>query len=255
MSQPPPPGSPPQPPYGDPHGSFSSLPPPQPPAAAGEEWTVGQAAIGVLAVFLIFNLGVVALVPLTGTSGLDFTLPAQAILGASLVAVAAWFATQRHSDRPALETLGIRRPTPGWVGLTFASFLGFLAFALVLTAIGAEREQEDIANELGFDQGVAAAVAVGFLIVVVAPVTEEIFFRGFFFAALRERLGFVVAAVISGIVFGAIHLNTSNLLAGFQLAVLGVLLAWLYERSGSTIPCIALHGLNNALAFIALTAS
>jgi membrane protease YdiL (CAAX protease family) len=38
-----------------------------------------------------------------------------------------------------------------------------------------------------------------------------------------------------------------------QLAVLGVILAWVYERSGSIYPTIALHVLNNALAFAVLT--
>jgi membrane protease YdiL (CAAX protease family) len=92
-------------------------------------------------------------------------------------------------------------------------------------------------------------VAVAALVAVVAPMAEELFFRGYFFTALRNWRGLWPAAIITGLVFGAIHAGSSP--AGFlaPLALLGFLLCLLYERTGSLYPCIALHSLNNSVAF------
>jgi uncharacterized protein len=84
------------------------------------------------------------------------------------------------------------------------------------------------------------------LVCVVAPLAEEFFFRGFFFTALRGSLGLWPSAVITGIVFGLIHFKLEFLA---PLAVLGFALCLLYAQTGSLLPCIALHALNNSLAF------
>ena len=89
----------------------------------------------------------------------------------------------------------------------------------------------------------------------VAPVAEEIFFRGFFFAGLRRSLPFWAAALISGAVFGVIHLSTGDFGVAGQLAIFGIVLAWLYEEHDSLVPAIALHVLNNAIAFTFLVSA
>ncbi|MEA2443534.1 MAG: protease family protein, partial [Thermoleophilales bacterium] len=85
------------------------------------------------------------------------------------------------------------------------------------------------------------------IIVVVAPLCEEIFFRGFLYRILRGRLGLWPALVIDGALFGAVHLTSGGPLAVALIAPLGFLLCLVYERSGSLFPCIALHALNNAI--------
>jgi membrane protease YdiL (CAAX protease family) len=85
-------------------------------------------------------------------------------------------------------------------------------------------------------------------------VTEEIFFRGFVFGGLRQRLPFIGAALISAAIFGAFHYTGERSLTVLpQLAALGVVLAWVYERTGSIYPTIAIHIANNAIAFALLT--
>ena len=85
--------------------------------------------------------------------------------------------------------------------------------------------------------------------VVLAPVIEECLFRGVFFTVLRDagfrRLGLVV----SGVVFGAIHLN---LTAFLPLTVFGLVQALLYERSGSLLTPIVVHCLFNLVPFLLL---
>jgi membrane protease YdiL (CAAX protease family) len=125
----------------------------------------------------------------------------------------------------------------------------------VLASLLGRPEQTDVTEQLGFDESTLAAIVAGALIVAVAPFAEELFFRGFFFAGLRGRLPFPIAAVGSGILFGAVHLDGANLIAALQLTILGVILAWLYERTGSLWAPIALHAVNNSIAFSVLVTS
>jgi uncharacterized protein len=87
------------------------------------------------------------------------------------------------------------------------------------------------------------------LIVIAAPVSEEVCFRGFLFGGLRERLPRLGAALISGLVFGGLH-ATTGVSAVPPLIVFGVILALLYEKTGSIWPGILLHMLNNSVALI-----
>ena len=89
-------------------------------------------------------------------------------------------------------------------------------------------------------------VAVGIL----APLAEEVVFRG---AILRTLLGIMskknhwVAIMISAAIFGVVHAN----LAQFVNALLmGLLLGWMYYRTGSLVPGILLHWVNNTMAYV-----
>jgi hypothetical protein len=82
-----------------------------------------------------------------------------------------------------------------------------------------------------------------------APISEELFFRGFLFGGLRGKLSFWPAALISGAFFGSIHLLGGSWEVIPPLAVFGILLAWLYERTGSIGPPILMHALQNGIAF------
>ena len=83
---------------------------------------------------------------------------------------------------------------------------------------------------------------------VVAPVCEEIFFRGFMFMAFARKLGPAWGAVLAGGIFGLIH-APNPILGLIALGVLGVCLCALYWRTQSIIPCMALHALNNSISF------
>ena len=94
-----------------------------------------------------------------------------------------------------------------------------------------------------------AALATYEALAVWTPVTEEIFFRGFVFAGLAPRLGIPRAIVVSALGFSAFHLSLGVLAPIF---ITGVLLAWLYHRTGSLWPGIAAHAGQNALAVSAV---
>ena len=80
---------------------------------------------------------------------------------------------------------------------------------------------------------------------IVAPVVEEIIFRGFIFAGLRTRYGWVKAALISSALFSVIHFQPTAFL---PIMVLGMIFAYLYQRSGSIWPAIIMHLSSNAIA-------
>jgi membrane protease YdiL (CAAX protease family) len=131
--------------------------------------------------------------------------------------------------------------------------LGYGAFmltALVYTLVLAPDGQQSVADDLGVDESTLALVAAGVLIVVFAPIAEELFFRGFFYKALRSRFGVLTAAAIDGGVFGLIHYTGTETLELLpMLALLGFIFCLIYEKTGSLYTVIALHALNNSIAY------
>jgi membrane protease YdiL (CAAX protease family) len=82
-----------------------------------------------------------------------------------------------------------------------------------------------------------------------APIAEELFFRGYVFNAYLAEKGAVIAYVASALIFGLVHGHVLLVLAIFPM---GLVLAYLYRRSGTIIAPITAHGLNNAVAFVGL---
>ena len=82
-----------------------------------------------------------------------------------------------------------------------------------------------------------------------APVFEEIFFRGFIFGGLESSgASTVSAAVLSSLAWSAIHLQY-DLYGVVTIFMLGMLLASARTKTGSLVPCLAMHGLANVIAF------
>src|SRR6185312_14169487 len=87
-------------------------------------------------------------------------------------------------------------------------------------------------------------------------ICEEFFLRGFVFGGLRNiplRIGRVdaspwLAAVITGMLFGAVHASSASAQYLIPLGFLGFVLCLVRWRTGSLYPCMALHSINNSLA-------
>ena len=155
--------------------------------------------------------------------------------------------------KEAFGKLGMgARITFGVIGLALLAWLIYVVFAAILTPL-LQPDQKDVTNELGTNKDSIGSIAIaGFLIVILAPLTEEMFFRGFMFASLRRSMSLWPAAAIAAVVWGSLHLSGGNIGVAIQLSVFGVILAWLYERSGSLWAPITAHALNNTIAFILL---
>lgn len=152
------------------------------------------------------------------------------------------------TTRPRPWHFGFRR-TRLWraVGLTL---LGFAIFFTVSVAYGllVTPEEQSTLEVLGAEESTLSLIAAGIMVIAIAPVAEELFFRGFFYGALRSSLPVWAAAVVAGGLFGLSHVTT-GVEAVPVLFAFGVILCLLYEYTGSLYPPIALHAVNNMLAY------
>ncbi|HEY8001093.1 MAG TPA: CPBP family intramembrane glutamic endopeptidase [Solirubrobacterales bacterium] len=233
---------------------------PPPPSASPQRtfrqasWGPAQALLGILCVLGLLIAGGLLIYPITGADGIDATLASQALLEIALVATAYGIA-RRSGERSPFEALGLRRPRPGWMKTAAAGYGIYFLAVIAIIAVFGDPEQSDVADQLGFDESVITAIVAAALIVFIVPVCEELFFRGFFFAGMRSKLPFWAAALISALLFGAVHLGDANLVAALQLTTLGLVLAAVYERTDSLWSNIAIHAFNNAIAFTLLVAT
>jgi membrane protease YdiL (CAAX protease family) len=97
--------------------------------------------------------------------------------------------------------------------------------------------------------GAAPVAWVFFLLCVIVPIGEEVFFRGFVYGGLRRRWGVAAALVVSSLFFSVVHLK---LVHGFSIFLLAVIFALVYERTGSLVPPIVAHAVNNLIAVLSM---
>ncbi len=237
------------------------LPPSPPELPEGAEraprWPAWYAGVGFLTALIVTLVAVGVIAGVTGSSSDEdsatFTIVATLAQSAVFVGTAWLFASL--TAPPRLWHFGVRRAplwsTVGWATVTIVSF--YVLAASYAAAVQPDVDQT-VTRDLGADQGTAGLIAAGFMVVVVAPFAEEFFFRGFFYRALRSRYPVLAAALIDGLLFGIIHFDFSGadaLLIVPPLALLGFAFCLLYERTGTLFAPIALHSLNNSVAYAA----
>ena len=218
-------------------------------AAGWPPWTALAALFGGLVATLVGSAIVAAA---SGNASLEnppagINIALTLLQNIALVGTALLFA--RLAGRPTAADFGLRRPPlKRAILLLVAVWIGFYVIsALWVLALGIDEHQE-LPDRLGADQGTLNLLAVVVLITVVAPLGEELFFRGYFFGALRNWRGVWPAAIATGLVFGGIHAGSAPVGFLVPLAFFGIGLCLLYHYSGSLYPCIALHALNNSIA-------
>jgi len=157
--------------------------------------------------------------------------------------------------RPRAWHFGLRAtrlwPALGWAAVGMLCF--YFVTAIYSLAVQPDAEQGTV-EALGADEGTLGLFLAGATVIAVAPVVEEIFFRGFFYRALRSRFGIAGAATIDGVLFGLIHFGfdgADGLLLLPPLALLGAIFCLVYERTGSLLPVIGMHAFNNMIAYAA----
>jgi CAAX protease family protein len=149
---------------------------------------------------------------------------------------------------PVRETFGLKRP-PSWPRALGYSLIALIAIWVVSGALSpfldANDEQGFVPDE--WDSSRVGAFAAFFVVVsIVAPVVEELIYRGLGFWLLAPY-GTWVAIVVTGVLFGASH---GLLVALPILTVFGLVIGWLRARVGSVYPTMILHGIFNGLALI-----
>ncbi len=167
--------------------------------------------------------------------------------------------------RHLLEPFGLRFSST--LGLTLESKSWLLLGLAVLAGLGALEIGDWFLSVTGSILHISSHWAEGFdpdmiwgrpltvglnlmVAVVVAPLIEEILFRGLFFVALRRKFGWFLSAVFSSAVFASVH--GYGLLGWADTFWSGMVWAWLYERTRSLLPCYLTHSTYNLLASLAM---
>jgi membrane protease YdiL (CAAX protease family) len=141
-----------------------------------------------------------------------------------------------------LALWGFRRPNAAFFWTIPLALVAVYAFGVVHDIVVHPENQELLSQFPHSAGGIALFVVVA---VIMAPLFEETFFRGFLFRGLATSWGWVWGALGSATVFGLAHQQLSVFLPLFAL---GFALAWVYKRTGSLWTSIALHSLFNAVS-------
>jgi membrane protease YdiL (CAAX protease family) len=150
--------------------------------------------------------------------------------------------------------LGLRRFNAGkallyiiliLVGFSVLVGLLYALIQILLPGFNAEQPQTNEFTSVAPSMHLYSLLAL----VVIPPLVEEPVFRGFIFPAFSKRYGLIFGAVTSSILFGLAHFQPNVVV---YTTLLGILLCFLYTRTGSIIPGMVIHMLNNYLAYTAL---
>lgn len=157
----------------------------------------------------------------------------------------------------AWADLGFRPPPSGWylrsvlIALVALPLVGLINLATQAIIDAPFRNpQIDVLAPEGFTW--TGAIAMLAMVGIVAPIVEEVVFRGLLYGWLRARFGVFLATGASALLFALAH---GILILVPALLAIGIVLARVYERSGSLWPPIIVHGAFNAIMVIALYAA
>jgi uncharacterized protein len=244
----------PQPPARADAGDSSDLPRA---ARHARRWRLTDLAVAA-AVLLALQLGAGALsgaLRLSKARG-PIVLAETLVFYALLVGVVEIIARRRKVSQKDLGLAPFRagRSLPGVLGLIMTE-LGLMAILLATRA-----EYVQLVRSFGFrppsvekqllglfGPGLAGLALAFGVTVVLAPIVEELFFRGFVFGVLKERMPVWLAILLSALIFAVYHFS---LWLVVPIVLLGIALAWLAHWQRSIWPAVACHGLNNLLAVL-----
>jgi membrane protease YdiL (CAAX protease family) len=231
---------------------MSFLPPrlqPLPPLPV-RAWNLVLLVLTFVVGFLTIGFLASGLFPGGAITGLLPTLALFAGQSVFLLAMAWLLVLRPHHLR--LADIGLRPTYRAWYRLAVAGgllcvpvvSLVNLAFQSLLGGPIENPQLQALAPE-GFSW--SSLIGMLLLVGVVVPFVEEIVFRGLIFGWLRKHLRFAYAAPISAVVFAVVHAIPMLMP---PLALMGLLLAAVVERSGSLWPAIILHGVFNSVMTI-----
>ncbi len=235
------------------------------PRASWVPW--GMLDIAEVVVVLVFlmvclSVGASGVRQLVGTWFVSETLDAVLVVVAYLLVAAgavSLIVYRIGPGRPYWRLLGLRlRNAAGQIGqgvVGYAVFVGLLIAVVVATRLLGVDGFLPLARaptELLTEARAPATLAVYFVLVaIIAPVVEEIIFRGFVYAGLRGTMKVLTAAILSALIFTSAHVTAP--VGGLAvIALFGVVLAYLYERTGSLLPSMVAHSMYNSFVFFVL---
>lgn len=114
-----------------------------------------------------------------------------------------------------------------------------------------------LSESIPFYRGIYFPLTVGgFLLTVLAPIAEEVMFRGLIYGYLRKKSGVIMGLFLQGLLFSLLHVNVEAalsaklLLLSMDRLLFGIIAGILYEVTGSLYPAMIFHGLTNYLVIL-----
>lgn len=220
-------------------------------------WTIRDmvyailATLGIMALVLLGAVvfAIVAAILGVDIEALDFRLLVviTPVVQALMIVPAWWWSVRKY--RVSWRALGLRR-FPWIRGLAFMA-LGLLTILAINLGWAWVMERFELEGQPDlvplFGEGLGGFLVAFIAAAIVAPVAEELLFRGFLYRGLRDRWGIIAGAVVSSVLFALFHLVPGVIPA---IILMGLVFAALYELTDSVWPPILLHGVYNGLAIV-----
>jgi len=193
----------------------------------------------------------------------DFIMKAAMLLekGAGLIIVSGWvdlivlacmglwyyFRENKYDFRPNYKKAFTVKNIVALVGLGFFGqyVINWIMMGVQLVAPSLMEKYEKLAEN--FDMSTAPPIIMIAIVCIVGPLTEEVVFRGMIYGKLRRAFSFWPAAIISSILFGVFHMNWVQ---GIYATVVGLALAYIYEKTQTIWGCSLLHMFFNSCSYV-----
>jgi len=205
----------------------------------------------VILTYIVMQLSSFVLVPFVPwmqDQGLDLAVVSYwwSVVSFLLAVILTFFLLRQDMRAPAMRNATNPGMTVVWIIIGFfAAYFGQIIAGLIETYVLNIKQASE--NTSSIMDAVREVPAFALIVVVFAPVLEEIIFRKILFGEIYKRTNFFVAVLISALVFGAVHGDFLHLL---QYFVMGVIFAALYVKTKRIIVPIITHGLMNLLVVI-----
>jgi membrane protease YdiL (CAAX protease family) len=224
-------------------------------------WGAGAAIVLVVSqtlgavAFLFFTTGLGRGVPIpTENLGSNGAMLSAAFLFSTPLVLAYFYLAVRLARVPFRDYMALNWPR--W--LDVLAGVGALIAVLIVAGLGATltgQAMPDFMSETfrtARDAGVLPLFFLSFA--VLAPVQEELFFRGFLYRGLSGSIGPWPTIALTSAVWSVVHMQYDWFFIG-EIFALGMVFGWLRLKSNSTILTMILHGSMNMLALLSAGAS
>ena len=161
-----------------------------------------------------------------------------------------------HRKQTNVSSLGIKKPELHLL-LRFVPFgilltlLVPIVYALTKAIFNIENFQPSTLPE-AITENQESLLIFGFMAIFIAPVVEEIFFRGFVYPSLANRYGVIVSAIITSCLFGLAHIVAANAIIAFFI---GLILVYVYHQTTNLLTPILVHSAFNLISVIIILVS
>lgn len=194
----------------------------------------------------------------------DLLLMINSLLRNVIAAIVIMVLVTKHYRTP-LERIGlttrdwarnIRTGLTGYIAVVPPLLAVLFVMAVIAKSFSYEPPPQPVVEMYIRQSAPKALIFFTLFVAVLGPVMEELFFRGFAYKALRTRFGVNIAMTTTALFFALLH---TSVVAFVPIFFLGLFLNYLYEKTGSLVPCMAAHMTHNlimigcTLAFKALS--